>query len=206
MAVIALRKSVINTTDLPVMDIAPCEYDRYTVISGDLLICEGGEVGRCAIWRGGLETCGFQKALHRLRPLSIERDLPRFLYYVFRVAAKSGAFEDGHESTIAHLTGDKLRAHRLPFPGKSEQLEIVSYLDTVSAAIDSAMTKARHEINLLREYRTRLIADVVTGKLDVREAAGRLHAEADEPEPIDDTEESVDNETGDPVEEVADAE
>ena len=45
---------------------------------------------------------------------------------------------------------------------------------------------AEREIDLLREYRTRLIADVVTGKLDVREAAARLPDEADEPEPLDD--------------------
>jgi type I restriction enzyme S subunit len=175
----------VNTVNLPVMDIAPSEYDRHTVRSGDLLVCEGGEVGRCAIWSGDLETCGFQKALHRLRPLSHERDLPRFLYYVLRVAAKGGAFEDGHESTIAHLTGDKLRAHRLPFPGKSEQTEIVSYLDTASAAFDRTIAKANHEMVLLREYRTRLIADVVTGKLDVRETAGRLPDETDEPELVD---------------------
>ncbi|MCX6633615.1 MAG: restriction endonuclease subunit S, partial [Acidobacteria bacterium] len=183
----------INTTDLPVMDIAPSEYDRYTVRSGDLLVCEGGEVGRCAIWNGGLEPCGFQKALHRLRPLSLERDLPRFLYYVFRVATKSGAFEDGHESTIAHLTGDKLRAHRLPFPGEKEQVEIVVYLDAASAAFARTMAEAHREISLLREYRTRLFADVVTGKLDVHEAAARLPDETDEPEPIDYAESPVDN-------------
>ncbi len=47
---------------------------------------------------------------------------------------------------------------------------------------------AQREINLLREYRTRLIADVVTGKLDVREAAARLPDEAEEPEPLDEIE------------------
>ena len=60
----------INADDLPTMEITRHEYDRYTVQTGDLLVCEGGEVGRCALWSGNLTKCGFQKALHRLRPLN----------------------------------------------------------------------------------------------------------------------------------------
>lgn len=101
----------ISTNELPLMDIAPSEYDRYTVREGDLLVCEGGDVGRCAIWNGALTICGFQKALHRLRPRSSKHDVTRFMYYALRAAAKSGAFVNGHQSTISHLTGDKLRAH-----------------------------------------------------------------------------------------------
>jgi len=169
----------INTTNLPRMDIAPSEYARYTVKLGDLLICEGGEVGRCAIWNDDIEICGFQKALHRLRPLSVDCDLPRYLQYVLRAATKAGAFNDGHESTIAHLTGDKLRVHRFPFPDKGEQIEIVAYLDDATCKIDRAVAGAQREVDLLREYRSRLISDVVTGKLDVRGAAAKLPDEGD---------------------------
>ena len=178
----------INTLDLPVMDIAPSEYGRYTVKPGDLLICEGGEVGRCAIWNGDLEVCGFQKALHRLRPLSVDHDIPRFLYYVLRVATQAGAFDDGHESTIAHLTGDKLRAHRFVFPPKTEQVAIVAYLDNATRDVNQGGAGAQREIDLLREYRARLIADVVTGKQDVRAAAANLPNAADEPELLDENE------------------
>jgi len=176
----------INTSDLPVMDIAPEEYERYTLKSGDLLVCEGGEVGRCAIWQGDSEVFGFQKALHRLRPHSMILDEPRFMYYLLIVASRSGAFADGHESTIAHLTGDKLRKHRFPFPPKFEQSAIVHFLDGIVATIDHATTATKREIYLLLEYRTRLIADIVTGKLDVRAAAACLPDEAEEPEPLDD--------------------
>ena len=162
----------INIDDLPTMDIPPSEYDRYTVQAGDLLVCEGGEVGRSAIWSGELAICGFQKALHRLRPR--REDVPRFMYYVLRAATNRNVFSDGHVSTIAHLTGDKLRAHRFPFPPTPEQAAIVEYLDNATTAIDATNTRARRQIQLLREYRTRIIADVVTGKLDVREAVARL--------------------------------
>ena len=157
----------INVDNLPTMDISSNEYERYTVRPGDLLVCEGGEVGRSALWSGELTICGFQKALHRIR--SIRGDIPRFLYYVLRAASNHGAFNDGHVSTIAHLTGEKLRVHRFPFPPIPEQITIVDYLDNSAAATDSAI--ARCQINLMNEYRTRLIADVVTGQLDVRKAA-----------------------------------
>ncbi len=164
----------INLQELPSMDILPTEYGRYTVRSGDLLVCEGGEVGRCAIWSGGLNLCGFQKALHRLRPRDFDRDLPRFMCYSLRTAVQRNAFDDGHESTISHLTGDKLRAHRFPFPTRDEQERLVNYLDIKSKSVDHGIACAQSQIGLLREYRTRLIADVVTGKLDVREAAAEL--------------------------------
>ena len=164
----------INTKDLPAMDIPPDEYERYTVQQGDLLVCEGGEVGRCALWSGELPVCGFQKALHRLRPRKAGQDVPRFLHYALRAAVKGAAFNDGHLSTIAHLTGDKLRAHRFPFPPVTEQESLVGFLDAVLKQADRAIARAERQIELLREYRTRLIADVVTGKLDVREAAATL--------------------------------
>jgi type I restriction enzyme S subunit len=62
---------------------------------------------------------------------------------------------------------------------------------------DVTISNADREIQLLREYRTRLIADVVTGKLDVREAAARLPDEAEEPEPLDEAEVEDEAEPGD---------
>ncbi len=175
----------INVEDLPTMDIPPSQYDRYTVRRDDLLVCEGGEVGRSALWSEELTICGFQKALHRLRPRNAEQDMPRFMYYALRVGAKGYAFSDGHVSTIAHLTGDKLRAHRFPFPPLAEQTAIVEHLDKAAAEIDAAIARTRRQIDLVQEYRTRLIADVVTGKLDVRKAAAHLPEEGGETEPIE---------------------
>ena len=168
----------INVHDLPRMDIPPRELVRYTVRPGDLLVCEGGEIGRCAIWDGKIDECGYQKALHRLRPWDTDRDRPRFQYYALRVAAMRGAFTDGHESTIAHLTGEKLRAHRTAFPPPPEQEGIGAFLDGTSKRIEELMSPQRKAIELLRQYGTRLTADVVTGKLDVREAAVTLPTEA----------------------------
>lgn len=198
----------INVLGLPVMDIAPAEYDRYTVKTGDLLVCEGGDVGRCALWSGQLEVCGFQKALHRLRPQSAVQDVPRFLYYALRTATKGAAFDDGHQSTIAHLTGDKLRAQRFAFPPFDEQAAVVDYLDQSVEILNESVAAASAEIALLREYRTRLIADVVTGELDVREAAANLTDGGDEESDVDEMTDESDElvEDSDETDDAADEE
>ena len=164
----------INSSNLPRMDIYPREIARYTLRPGDLLVCEGGEIGRCAIWQGEIKPCGFQKALHRLRPRKNDRDRPRFLSYALRVAVSRGAFHDGHESTIGHLTGEKLRSHRFAFPPAEEQRSVETFLQNIQRRIGALQNSRMKSIDLFKEYRTRLIADVVTGKLDVREAVAGL--------------------------------
>ena len=91
----------------------------------------------------------------------------------------------GRGITIMHIYSSQLKYLRLPLPPLPEQRAIVRYLDEAAARIDAAITRARRQAELAEEYRDRLTADVVTGQLDVREAAARLPAEADE-EPVDD--------------------
>ena len=76
-----------------------------------------------------------------------------------------------------------------PRPPLYEQTDIVAYLDKTTTDIDTAISRARRQIELLQEYRTRLIADVVTGKLDVREAAANLPDAVNAPEPPETVEE-----------------
>jgi type I restriction enzyme S subunit len=158
----------INTADLPEMDFLPSSRARFALQSGDLLVCEGGEVGRAAIWRGELEECYYQKALHRLRPRG-HSDAPRFLYYVLYNAAKQGIFvASGNPNTIDHLTAEKLSKHRFAFPPAQEQRTIATYLDHEMAKLDTLIVKVRGMIERLQEYRTALISAAVTGKIDVR--------------------------------------
>ena len=165
----------INVSALPQIDIHPHEIERYTVRPGDLLACEGGEVGRCAIWEGAMEVCGYQKALHRLRPCLPERDRPRFLLYALRLAAERGAFNDGQESTIRHLTGEKLRAHRFAFPPAAEQRCIQVFLDHADRRIRGYIRAKEKLIALLEEQKQAIIHEAVTGQVDVR--TGRPYAD-----------------------------
>ena len=156
----------INVDDLPTMEIPRHEYDRYTVQTGDLLVCEGGEVGRCALWSGDLAKCGFQKALHRLRPLNTRRDLSRYMYYALSVASNRQAFNDGHLSTIAHLTGEKLRTHPFPFPSFAEQAAIARFLDRTDERIQRYIRCKQKQTALLNEQRKTIIRRAVTGEIN----------------------------------------
>ena len=156
----------INTADLPEMDFDEAERDRYALRRGDLLVCEGGDVGRTAEWNGELKECFFQKAIHRLRPIT-EQDEPGFFRYFMRMAADRGDFTLSTASTIQHLTAEKLRVVRYPAPPRDEQRAIVDYLDRETSRLDTFTTKVRSTIVLLKERRVALIAAAVTGKLDV---------------------------------------
>ena len=73
-------------------------------------------------------------------------------------------------------------------PPVQEQMEIVLFVEKITVRMNDLIQKAQREIALIREYRTRLIADVVTGKLDVREAAVQLSDEIEAPELVDEIE------------------
>ncbi|TAK05949.1 restriction endonuclease subunit S [bacterium] len=166
----------INTLDLPEMDIRKEEYSRYTLKPGDLLVCEGGEVGRAAIFQSSSPVIGFQKALHRLRPIN-PAEWPRFMFYVFYWASHLGFFlAEGNPNTIAHLTGENLRRYRFPKPPFLEQRAIADYLDRETAKIDRMIEKVEAAIEKLHEYRTALITAAVTGKIDVRKVASASSA------------------------------
>ena len=165
---IDVQWDMINIDDLPKMDIQPEERNRFRLEKGDLLVCEGGEVGRAAIWKDEIEECYYQKALHRLRPIG-KSEFPRFMYYLLVTASWCGLFKaTGNPNTIDHLTAEKLRRHRFPFPLFTEQKKISDYLDKVCDETTKIISKMQANINLLLEYRTTLISEVVTGIIDVR--------------------------------------
>ena len=85
------------------------------------------------------------------------------------------------------LTQDRLMSIAITVAPHEEQDRIITCTAAETVQLRVVIDRARREINLLHEFRTRLIADVVTGKLDVREAAARLPDEAEEPEPRDET-------------------
>lgn len=162
----------VNLDDLPCMDIEATEYARYTVRDGDLMVCEGGEVGRAAVVQVGDAVIGFQKALHRLRSISDQED-PRYMFYTFAWAANAGAFAGEGQSTIAHLTGEQLRKYRFPRPPHIEQIAISEFLDSEMVRLRSLAAEATLAVALLKERCSALIAAAVTGQIDVRDATER---------------------------------
>lgn len=124
----------LDLSDIKEIQIEEEEVDEFRLQSGDVLVCEGGEPGRAAIWGGHAEDMVFQKALHRIRPS--ERLHPRFLLYRLMTDASSGRLAQYFTgATIKHLTGKNLARYTLPLPPITEQRKIVALLDNLLAHI-----------------------------------------------------------------------
>lgn len=116
------------------------DRDKFRLIAGDLIVCEGGEVGRCAIWRDEHNDCYYQKALHRLRRRSSDI-LPEYTYQYFQFGAASGLFSEySTRSSIANLTREKLVQAPVPVPPLPEQVRISEVLQTWDAAREKLTT------------------------------------------------------------------
>jgi type I restriction enzyme, S subunit len=155
----------VNTVDLPEMDFSDEDRERYSLRKGDLLVCEGGEIGRTSIWGGSLAECYFQKAIHRLRPTT-QNDDPRFFRYFMWMAVHSGIFAQTTASTIQHLTAEKLRVVRYPSPPVQQQRAIADYLDRETARLDGLVAAKERLLGLLAEKRRALITRAVSRGLD----------------------------------------
>lgn len=82
--------------------------------------------------------------------------------------------------SVPHLSPEQIRSFKVMLPPLSEQADIVKHVAHETSTLSTAIARYEREITLLREYRTRLTADVVTGKIDVRAAATQLQEEAEE--------------------------
>lgn len=160
----------IDFDDLARMHFGAADRKRCNLRRGDVPVCEGGEVGRAAVWSGTPPDCFFQKAIHRVRPRGDANG--RYLMYCLRAAAKQSVFSvEGNQSTIVHLTGEQLRSHRFPWPPVDEQREIVEALDQRASTRDTTADVVGRQIDLLVEHRQALIAAAVTGELKIPGAA-----------------------------------
>ena len=165
------------------------DYDEFNrrvkPVRGDVLYTKGGTTG---VARVVDLTFPFQVWVH-IAVLKVNKNAidPGFLAAALnstRCYEQSQLFTRG--ATNQDLGLGRMKGIELPVPpALAEQQTIVGYLRTGLGQVLEAISATHREIGLLREYRTRLIADVVTGKLDVREAAASLLEEADERDPPD---------------------
>jgi len=125
----------IDLTTVDEMAIPKYELPGKLLRPGDLLVCEGGEIGRAAIWDGDVEVMSFQNYLHRLRPLVDEVE-PRFYVYFLQSAfTQLGIFEGAaNKTTIPNLSRNRLAALNVPHPRLNEQQGVVAALARVREA------------------------------------------------------------------------
>ena len=176
-----LRSQNIHFDGLRIRNVARISPNLHGELSGShvkpgdvLLNITGASIGRaCSVPDNFVEgnvnqhVCIIRPKRNHLHPNLLAAYLSTPMMQREIQIEQSGASREG-------LTLQSIRSFKVLVPPLPEQTAIVCYLDKATANIDAAISRARRQIELLREYRTRLIADVVTGKLDVRDAAAEL--------------------------------
>ena len=151
LANVNVRWGFFDLDNLQEMRFEDDEDERYGIKYGDLIICEGGEPGRCAIWKEQIPNMKIQKALHRVRVHDI-MDF-RFVYYWFLLAGKQGALKQYYTgATIMHMPGQKLKEVLIDKPPLIVQQRIGAYLET----FDNLIENYQKQIKLLEEAAQRL--------------------------------------------------
>ncbi|MCD6295671.1 MAG: restriction endonuclease subunit S [Deltaproteobacteria bacterium] len=124
--------------ELDRMHFSEKEEIRLSLKPGDLLVCEGGDIGRTSIWLGEIERCYYQNHLHRLRSMNGDDVHPMFELYWFWYAFAIGRlyFGRGNVTTIPNLSRSRLAELPFPKPPLPEQKKIAYVLSTVQKAIE----------------------------------------------------------------------
>ena len=134
---------------------------------GDLLVAEGGDVGKSCIFDSN-EEFYYQNSVNRVR--GQKNNANKFLYYWLFTLKYSGYIDIlCNKSTIAHFTAEKLNETILLLPDSVEQNEIIAYLERENGKINQLILKQQSLIEKLKEYRASIISHAVTGKIDVME-------------------------------------
>jgi type I restriction enzyme S subunit len=127
------------------MDFNENDKREFSLNSGDVLMCEGGEIGRCAIWKDEIGDCYFQKAIHRIR-LNDKYVLPEYFVYMFKKISDNGGLDEFKSAaTISHLTGEKLKKMRMPIPPinlQNQFAERVQMIETQKQQAQEALEKS----------------------------------------------------------------
>lgn len=144
--------------DLYEMRFEDDETERYSLRKGDIVMCEGGEPGRCAVWKGEENSMMIQKALHRIRPNRATDS--RYLLFAFMNLSQSGYFAERFTgTTIKHLTGQVLREVLIPLPPLPAQREVVERLDAAKARAEKLEAKAREGVAVCETMRKAILKE-----------------------------------------------
>ena len=150
--------------DLALMRATPEDRSELTIKHGDLLVCEGGEPGRCAVWNSGHTDLIFQKAIHRIR--LIETASPQWLAFNIRNDANTARLEYYFTgTTIKHLTGKALAGYEFPLPPLAEQQEIVRRVESLFALADNIEQRYKKAQAFIDKLTPSLLAKAFRGEL-----------------------------------------
>ena len=177
--------TIVEDPNCTVSEAVAGRLSSYRLGLHDLVFSRRGELGRCALVRGRETSwlCGTGSIRVRIAHGNME---PEFLIQALQVRWVGEYLSlVSVGATMANLNTSILKGVPILVPPIQEQRDLLELIGRRGRTIDDAIARARRQIDLVQEYRTRLIADVVTGKLDVREAAAQLPDETDDQDPID---------------------
>lgn len=151
LANVNVRWGEFDLADLREMRFQPHEIERYSIRCGDIVMCEGGEPGRCALWKSQRQGMMLQKALHRIRPHACLDST--FLYYTFLNIGRSNGFAPYITgATIKHLPREQLAKLPIRFPPLLQQKAIAIVLGTY----DDLIATNQRRIALLEDAARRI--------------------------------------------------
>ena len=164
----------LNLSRVTTVRVPTAEINRATLKKGDVLMTEGGDIdklGRGCIWMGEIPDCLHQNHIFAVRPNRAVLK-PAFLVALIESFHGRNYFQVTAKQTTNLAATNRTTLGNFPFylPSIAEQQTILDRVAERRDALDVAIACTRDQIDLMNEYRTRLIADVVTGQLDVREA------------------------------------
>lgn len=161
---INVRWGTFNLSDLLEMRFEPNEEDRYGLVYGDLIVCEGGEPGRAAIWKGQQVGMKIQKALHRIRFQPIVK-VEFFYYYLIGSALNGYLAQYFTGTTIKHLTGREFAKFEFPLPNLTTQTQIVAEIEARLSEADAMENTIRQELARAENLRQSILKQAFEGKL-----------------------------------------
>jgi type I restriction enzyme S subunit len=184
-----VNRGFINSTDQFVTQTALRECHLPRVPAGSVLVAITGQ-GKT---RGMSAVLGMEATINQHIAFITPRipiASPELIYLALTAAyLQLRASSEDSGSTKGAITCEELKRFKIAIPPEPEQEALLRHVQTETHTLHTAITRLEREIALLREYRTRLVADVVTGKLDVRSAARQLPVESAGPELVPDPEE-----------------
>lgn len=155
----------VDVSSVDCMWFSKFELELYRLRRGDIILSEGGEVGKCCYWDGELPECYIQNSAHKVT--FREPHDSRYFLYLFYALGLQGHFQAiVNRVSIAHLTWDKLANLKLLEPQLAEQVAIADYLDDKVSQVDKAICSKEQQINLLKERKQILIQNAVTRGLN----------------------------------------
>lgn len=167
-------KNAVITADMPFMAATATteEVGTFRLEVDDVIITKDSEdwedIGVPALVAQSADdlVCGYHLAILRPKPTMVTG---KFLAYAVRSKCVVTQFSVAANGVTRYgLSHGSIKAVTIPVPPLDKQDAIVQHIDAATASLNTAITQATREIDLIGEYRTRLIADIVTGKMDVR--------------------------------------